>query len=701
MNYKDKTYISTEDLLYKGILRDIRKSKTALQPIFEAFTNAIEAIRIKERKDNKFKGRISIIINASKTTLEHNEFNNIEIIDNGIGFNDEEFKRFNTYKDFTKGFKNLGSGRIQFAHFFDTTVINSVFKKSNEYFEREFIVSKKEFYLKRNAIVYHKYCKQTDKKETGTSVKFNNILENIHKYNELDESSLKEAILERYIHYFCYNKASLPKIEIKFYLQKKLEGLSEITKQDIPDIDQHENFKLPYLKLSSDNKSIEKTDDKEEFKIDAFKIPNNILKENRLKLVSKGEIVESSDVNLQNLAEKDSVNGSQFLFLVSSDYIDTKDTNLRGELEIPTREHLNKSFNLFNSRVIFVEDIQNEVNATIDTMYPEIEGNKQKHIEKLDNLKEMFLLDDETFNDINVSINDSESKILEKFYEAEAKKTAGLDYKIKESFDKLNTLDTTSDTYNEDLKTEIEKLVKVIPQQNKTDLTQYIARRKLVLDLMDKILGKQLEIQKNSSNKFDEALLHNLLFQQGADNPEKSDLWIINEDFIYFKGSSEKQLSKLSIDGEKIFKENFTVEEDKYLNSLNENRKIKRPDVLLFPEEGKCIILEFKAPEVNVAQHLNQINIYASLIRNYTIDKFQIKTFYGYLIGESIEPKDVLGYVSSYEISYHFDYLFKPSEKVVGFNDRDNGTIYTEVIKYSTLLERAKRRNKIFIDKIK
>ena len=51
MNYKDKTYISTEDLLYKGILRDIRKSKTALQPIFEAFTNAMEAIRIKERKD--------------------------------------------------------------------------------------------------------------------------------------------------------------------------------------------------------------------------------------------------------------------------------------------------------------------------------------------------------------------------------------------------------------------------------------------------------------------------------------------------------------------------------------------------------------------------------------------------------------------------------------------------------------------------
>src|SRR5205814_9730029 len=99
-------------------------------------------------------------------------------------------------------------------------------------------------------------------------------------------------------------------------------------------------------------------------------------------------------------------------------------------------------------------------------------------------------------------------------------------------------------------------------------------------------------------------------------------------------------------------------------------------------------------------KYLTQIDSYASLIRNYTVDTIQITTFYGYLIGESIEPKDVLGRVSRYERAYHFDYLFRPSETVHGFDGRSNGSIYTEVIKYSTLLERAKRRNRIFIDKL-
>jgi len=121
---------------------------------------------------------------------------------------------------------------------------------------------------------------------------------------------------------------------------------------------------------------------------------------------------------------------------------------------------------------------------------------------------------------------------------------------------------------------------------------------------------------------------------------------------------------------------------------------------LLFPEEGKCIIIEFKAPEVNVSDHLTQIDKYAGLIRNCTADKFQITTFYGYLLGESIESRDVLGAVSSYEESYQFDYLYRPSTKVVGFDGRSNGSIYSEVIKYSTLLKRARQRNKIFIDKL-
>lgn len=697
MSYKDNQFIIAQDLSFIGAIHDIKKSKTSLQPVFECFTNALEAIKIKQKANPDFKGEIHLKIKASETTVQSTEFNSLSISDNGIGFNEDEFKRFNTFKLTNKGYKNLGSGRIQYVHYFDTTNIRSVFQQDDKNFEREFVVTKREDFLKQNAIVKHRHCTETDIKETSTTVTFSTLLEKSGIYNDLNEHTLKEKLLERYIHYFCYNKGKLPKVKIEFYVQSKLKGDSTISQTDIPNIDKSKKIKLQYSRKSSTG--IEKTEKTEQFIIDAFKVSKNLLKENKLNLVSKGEVIEESDVTLESLASGDIIKGNKYLFLVSSNYIDSRDTNLRGVLNIPSKDSFEKDLFASNEEIL-IEDIQEEVNSSINTMYPEIEEVKQKHQEGFAKLKEMFLLDDETAKSINVSINDSESKILEKFYEAEAKKEASIDASIKESIDNLDKLDTRNPNYEEELEKEINRLVQSIPMQNKKTLTHYVARRKLVLDLLDKILGRKLQVQQEKEN-YDEALIHNLLFQQGSSDAETSDLWIINEDFIYFKGSSEKQLSKLEIDGVKVFKAKFSEEEERYLTSLGENRKIKRPDVLLFPEEGKCIIIEFKAPHVNASDHLTQIDRYANLIRNYTEDHFQITTFYGYLLGESIEHRDVLGTVSSYEHSYQFDYLYRPSENVIGFDERTNGSIYTEVIKYSTLLKRARQRNRIFIDKLK
>lgn len=699
MKFPDNQFIVRNGLYWPEILRkDVPKSGFTLQPIFEAFTNALEAIRDKQKQHPEHKGEIKIKIFSTKTTdVEKTNFSHLSITDNGIGFNDEQFERFNIFRDVRKNYKNLGSGRLQYVHYFGSTTVKSTFEQEDKFYEREFVVSKREDFLKQNAIVKHRSCKEIDNSDTGTTVSFTALLENSGVYNDLTEKILKEKLLERYINYFCHNKNKLPKISIELYVQNKLTSKTSISKTDIPNVDKTQQIQLLYSKRGIKG-GIEKTDNTEDFTIEAFKINKNILKENKLNLVSKGEVVEESGINLENLSGNDTIKGKKFLFLVSGNFIDERDTNLRGVLNIPTKEDFFKDA-FAKEEEIFIEDIQEEVNKTIDTMYPEIEEVKQKHQESFIRLKEMFLLDDETAKDISISVNDSESDILKKFYEAEAKKSASMDAEIKESIDNLDKLDTRSPNYEEELEKEIDRLVKAIPQQNKKTLTHYVARRKLVLDLLDKILARQLQVQQQKGN-YDEALIHNLLFQKGSNNTGNSDLWIINEDFIYFKGSSEKQLSKLEIDGERVFKDEFSEEEERYLSSLGENRKIKRPDVLLFPEEGKCIIIEFKAPQVNASDHLTQIDKYAGLIRNYTEDKFQITTFYGYLLGESIEPRDVRGAVSTFEESYQFDYLFRPSAKVVGFENRKDGSIYTEVIKYSTLLERAKQRNKIFIDKL-
>lgn len=213
------------------------------------------------------------------------------------------------------------------------------------------------------------------------------------------------------------------------------------------------------------------------------------------------------------------------------------------------------------------------------------------------------------------------------------------------------------------------------------------------------ILNRELQKLSNGE-RIDENVLHNLIFQQGNTDVYSSDLWLINEEYLYYQGTSEKEFKDIELNGEKIFTKDFTEEENRYLHSLNENRLAKRPDVLLFPEEGKCIIIEFKAPEVNASEHLTQIDFYANLILNYSNPKYKINQFYGYLICESIEDRDVRGRVSRFERSEHFDFWFRPSEKVNGFEGHPDGSIYTEIIKYSSILSRAQARNEIFIRKL-
>lgn len=222
----------------------------------------------------------------------------------------------------------------------------------------------------------------------------------------------------------------------------------------------------------------------------------------------------------------------------------------------------------------------------------------------------------------------------------------------------------------------------------------------MVLELFQKILDSETNKLRNGG-RIDEDVLHNLIFQQSSNDPMNSDLWLINEEYIYFRGVSEGLLGKIELDGEKILKEKLTKEEQEYRTKQGGDARLKRTDILLFPAESKCIILELKAPEENISEHLNQINRYASLINNLSIDSLKFNTFYGYLIGESIDVDDVIDNDSDFINAPNLGYIYRPFKRIVGKFGREDGSLYTEIIKYSTLLERAKLRNKIFIDKLK
>lgn len=703
-------YIKAVGIWYETELRTIhKKGDTPLQPLFEAFTNSLEAIRLlRDENITEDKGEISINIYRTKDLFSKKDnlynFQKITIEDTGIGFNDKEFERLINLRDDRKNFKNKGTGRVQYLHTFDKTYIHSIYADSNSstgYKERKLTLSKTKAFLQNNTIVRLDADNEISADSSKTTITFETTLEkkDFDFYSAISANDIKIELIRHYLAGFCENRNSLPKIELKTFIDNEITEELEILPNDIPIPTNEKIFDIQYRKFTDNG--IEKTSKKEKFNLKSFIIPKNDLSKNGLKLISKGEVAKN--IKLDNLLPDDQINGNRYLFLLSGNYIDERDSDTRGEINIITAKDLKNrdSNSLFTEEEILIEDIEQRTNQTIVEIFKEIEEKRKVKEENINDLKEMFLLNDKTLNALKnkIKIGDTDDTILRKVYEADAKIIAKKDAEIKQQIEDLEKLVPTEKDYQEKLSQKVDKFVKAIPLQNRTALTQYVARRKLVIELFGKILNKEIEKLKEGG-RIDEDLMHNLIFQQSTDNPELSDLWLINEDFIYFKGFSERKLDKIEIEGEILFNKKFSEEEQRYLNSLGEKRLTKRPDVLLFPDEGKCIIIEFKAPDTNASEHLTQIDFYANLIRNYTNDNFQITTFYGYLIGESIEDRDIRGRVSRFEHSYHLDYWFRPSENVNGFDNRSNGSIYTEVIKYSTLLERAKLRNKIFINKL-
>jgi len=731
---EDKKFVVGYGINYAGSLPKIEKAPDFLRPIYEAFTNSLEAIVIAEKNELLTDKKINIDLVLSEQRLvpeDDNRFSFEKIIieDTGIGFPDSEYVRFISLNDTGKGYSNRGTGRVQYLHFFNTTEISSVYADSSSgtgFKLRAFTLSKQKAFLNKNAIVLLTSETEIDSSSSRTSVVFKTPLVNkdCQKYEELTAEELKKNLLEHYLGYFCENRSSLPQINIRLIHRKykkkskkaemvpEIVGIVSITSEDIPKEQKSVEIEMHYQRFNFDKRQYEESSKKEIVTLKGFRIQKNKLAENRIRVTSKGQITHTK-VPLASMSSKDEINSYRYLFLLSSKYFDQKDSDVRGHLKIPKKSEIHPSaktqtdfYAEEESEWIFFEDIQEEANHQINRMYREIQEKAKEKEKNIEALKRMFLLKDDSLDGVNVAITDSDTDVLKKIYRSEAEKRAKLDAELKHRIENLKALDTTNPDYQSHLEKEVNELMTQIPLQNKNEISRYIARRKLVLELFEKIINRQTEVQNcadadPSQRDKTEALIHNLIFSQKSKDPSLSDLWLINEEFIYFQGSSEIPLGEVEVNGKRLFKKEFSKIEQEYFENGNGVKTKKRPDVLLFPEEGKCIILEFKHPDVDVSDYLGQVKKYASWIMNYSIEELKITKFYGHLIGENIIPADVISADGNFDKPAKFDYVYCP---YIPIKDLDlvttKGALYMEVIKYSVLLKRAKLRNKIFIDKL-
>ena len=692
-----------QDISYPTLMKKhVKKHSSYLQPIFEAISNSLEATSGKD-------DIITIRINKAKTlNQEQYSFLSIDIIDTGIGFNDDNFGRLRRLYDESKGQNNFGTGRVQYLHFFNNTDIYSVFEEEGLKYKRRIVLSKN-FYATQKSVIWSSEKEVVDiDTPIGTMVSFYYPLsdEDKEKYNELTTTELRDRILIHYLSRFCLNRDNLQQIKLEYYINSicDKDSVQVITGKDIPQPDYTDSVQVNYSKISVDGNTIIKTPNTEEFIINSYSLPCSIQKRNEVKLTSKNETVEVSGIDFSIIKDSPKINNSYLLFLISSSYLTQQDSDLRGQLAIYSKKDFRLKRNLFSGEEqILTDDIEEKVTSSITTHYKSISKVKESFESQIDELAEMFSLDRRILNEVGYKVGDSDQSILKKVYEYNADISAKHDAGIKSVMDSLKELTPSSKDFKKKLNEKVKKVTELVPQINRTELVRYISKRKVILDLMQKTLDKQLDCQqKNSKGKKinHESFLHNILFSQHSDDPLDSNLWMINDDFIHYKGISESELRNIKVGNELFFREDLTKEELEELTAYNRDKLGNRPDILLFPKEHKCIIIELKSMDADVSKFVSQVSQYAGLIRQYAKDRFEITTFYAYLIGESFTLNEVKRANPFFKKAYYFDYLFCPNYPVDGGENRRDGEMYIEVIKYSTLLERAVFRNKIFTNKI-
>lgn len=700
--FEDRSrFVKYTGLRWSGILKSIKKSSNVHQPLFEAFTNSLEAIKLRRRIDSGFAPYINIRLNFRPLLHDDIEIQGISIEDNGIGFDEKNYERLTIFKDDTKGFNNRGSGRIQMIHAFNYVSFDSVYLEGNRTMKRKFLLSKSSLFMRENTILYRiEDPSPADNETVKTIVKMENPLD-VKMYADLRCDDIKKALLNHYLLAFCNIKSFLPTINIILSVGGIERDRQQIIADEIPEPTRRDiTFTVPMYQISDDMKRIETIKDSDVLiNLLPYKINSDILSESGIKITSKEEISETTKIKLTCIDPNASLDNYRYLFLLKSEYFDSLDSDERGNIEIIDKSEFKrraKAQGYIDGQII-LNDIQECVNDKAREVYEEISIQNEQFQNKLEQLKREYLLSEKALAD--VSFCDSVDSIFKKAYAYDAKIMAKMSAAYEEAIQKLNLLDPSSEVYQNNLSDIVDQMVESLPIQNRTTLSKYVTRRKMVIELMDKILNRMLLCQDESKRNVDEKLLHNLIFKQHSNNPLTSDLWLINEEYMYFKGTSESMLSKVELEGIRIFRDDFKEEEQRYLSSLGENRKRMRMDVLLFPSEGKCVILEFKNPNVNLSNCLEQITKYAYFLRNFTKPEYKFLTFYGYLIGEGLEKRDVRAADGDFKTAPNLDYLFRPM-KIIPDQSGGNqdGSLYMEVIQFSVLKQRAELRNRAFID---
>jgi hypothetical protein len=679
----------------------IPKSQRPLAPIFEAVSNALEAVSDRQREAAwTGQGEVAVKLYFAGLLPETRTLERIEVADNGIGFDDINYARFITFLDRTKGFNNRGSGRVQFLHFARRIEVTSNFLQSDGVMCRHFICNPITF------ITDHSVTAADPSEPIGTTIALSNFAfgpEAINFFNTLTISELRNAIKSHFLLRLHLARvdgpAVAPILQLAFFKNSKPDGMTRLAPDDVPE-PKTGDIDVPYMKIRTQAPRT----------FSGFKLSEDELPENGVILCSKG--IAINRVRFDALKKAEAVSGHRFLTAIHGEALNRAEnvSHTVDRFTLPTRADTEKAIRdggalLLDPKqdILFFDDIEEAVENALPSIYSELFARKAERQADVEAIASAHGIPSDIVRETKIGLTDSEEQITEKLFRKQAEALAEQSLRIKRVFEALDHLDPSSETYQAELEARSSELLGLIPEQNKQELSRYVIRRQMVAKVLGKVLDGRIAPSarpKKSRNpkprlQGKEALIHDLIIRRGGSTSQPHDLWVLNEEFVHFEGCSNIRIDQIKDSiGHNILRGVSQADIEAY-----GIRTSVKPDIFLFADEGQCILIELKAPDVNLSEYLNQLPMYCNLIANFSIKP--ISRFYCYLIGENLSPIEIGG---DYRQTVDGDFVRRADYPIMryenGRQEQEIGKAHIEIIKLSSILQRALRRNKSFADRL-
>lgn len=700
----------------RGSLKNTKLSKNPYVVFEELLSNAIDSFLIRRDDDTAVSNlEVTFAVEFWSSDLLGDEIDlKVTCSDNGCGLGDEQANAFLTkdtsYKDdlAISGIgKCKGSGRIQYFHHFADVSLDSTYRMGEQVLKRSLKFSDPQVQIELEQFEIADGVEA----EIGTTVELSSLKPNVREGIFLGENlqqvfsagSLKNAMLVGFLQRLVSLNERLGDFRIIFKTSFKKGGVEQneemlLEKADLPEVSNTREAKVKERDPRSGDEL--KTHQKltlSHYKLDAktYDLPRNAI----AFCAKSSPVKDVTNRYLRTKTEQNNpVGGFHHIVLVEGALLDRCVNEQRDDFEEIPDEIQGGDF--LAKGTVSYQAIYDAIDEIIAEFVSPPDWKKEVVVQSISEqfgVSEAMLADSDT----RVRYGDTAKSVVERVLKKYQDRVISETEEIFDLKEEILQAEPDTDEFREKINALSWKYTASLKNFDMANLSQLVVRRAAIVEVLDLACRKKLQMQGSDvpGRRKDERIIHSIFFPMRKDSEEVTDhdIWLLNEEYHYYDYiASDQPLSKIEWEeGHKLFEDDIDDAFREILDRRADENSGKRPDIALFSKEGSAIIVEFKAPGVSMDDHTGDLSEYAHLLAAKSGGK--LKKVYGYLIGDEVNRLRMSGW-TRFPTGQGF---FRTSSLEDPDNGRNLGELYSEVLFYDDIVDRARKRIGVYQDKLK